>query len=304
MLISDLGEFGLIKRLKDILKSQEIGHDCAALKFGDRYLLMTTDALVEGVHFLKRYPPEAVGWKAVSVNVSDVVAGGGNTRWLLVSLILPDIEVSYVERLYEGIKKACEFYGCEVVGGNVSKGGETIIDVFAVGESERPLRRDGAKPGDSLFVSGTLGDSRAGLELLLENRNDYKPHELALIERHLRPTARIDYVKHLVKYANCAVDISDGLVADAGHIASMSGVRIDIDSKKLPLSKELKMFCEERGKDPVQYALFGGEDYQILFTHPRERWNPFLDMTEIGSVSEGSGVHVDGKEISGGYSHF
>lgn len=304
MRISDLGEFGLIKRLKDILGSTAIGDDCAHVRLGEYNLLLTTDLMLEGVHFLRRYPPESVGWKSLSVNVSDVVGNGGEPRWALVSLMLPDMEVGYVERLYIGIKRACEFYGCEVVGGNVAKSDRLGIDLFLVGTSDRPVGRRGAEPGDSLFVSGTLGDSRAGLELLLMEREDYEDFELALIERHLRPTARIDYVKHIQKYANASMDISDGLVADAGHLSERSGVRIDIDSSRLPLSKELIRFCEKYRKDPKDYALYGGEDYQLLFTHPRERWNPFMDMSEIGEVSEGEGVFVDGKPAEGGYRHF
>ena len=305
MRISDLGEFGLIEKLKSILKSEKIGDDCAHLKFGDEYLLLTTDLMLESVHFLLGYPPEAVGWKAISVNVSDVVGNAGEPRWALISLMLPDLEVDYVERLYGGVQKACEFYGCEVVGGNVSKSEKLGIDVFLVGTSRRPVGRGGAKPGDSIFVSGTLGDSKAGLELLKMNKDTYESFELALIERHIRPTARIDYIKHLQKYANASMDISDGLVADAWHLSKRSGVRIEIDSSKLPLSKELLRFCEKYGKDPKDYALFGGEDYQLLFTHPRERWNPFMDMTEIGVVSEGEGVYVDGEKVEPkGYRHF
>ncbi len=304
MRISEIGEFGLIERIKKILGSDLIGDDCAHLKLSGENLLLTTDILLEDIHFLRRYLPEAIGWKAISVNVSDVVGNGGEPKWALVSLMLPDLEVSYVERLYEGIKRACQFYRCEVVGGNISRSEKIGIDVFLIGLSSNPVGRTKAKPGDSLFVSGTLGDSRAGLELLKMNKKDYEDFELSLIERHLRPTARVDYIKHIQKYANASMDISDGLIADASHISERSKVRIEIDASKIPLSNELKMFCEKYGKDPLDYALYGGEDYQLLFTHPKERWNPFLDMTEIGYVSEGEGVHVNGKKVEGGYRHF
>ena len=304
MRLSDLGEFGLIERLAGILSSDLIGDDCAHVRFGDKTLLLSADSLVEGVHFLRRYPPEAVGWKAVSVNVSDVVGNGGDPKWLLVSLITPDLEVEYLERLYKGVKKACEFYGCEVVGGNVAKSAKLTIDVSIVGVTDRSVGRKGAEVGDGVFVSGTLGDSRAGLELLLMERKNYEDFELALIERHLRPTARTDYSKHISKYANSSMDISDGLVADAEHLSERSGVRIEIFKDKLPLSQELVRFCQKHGKSPYDYALRGGEDYQLLFTHPESRWNPFLDMSLIGRVSEGEGVYVDGEPVSGGYTHF
>ena len=304
--ISQVGEFDLIDRLKNILGEEIIGDDTAPVKIGNQTLLLTTDTLVEGVHFLKSYPPESVGWKAVSVNVSDIVANGGEPLVLLVSLHLPpETELKFVERMYEGMKKACEFYRCRIVGGNISKAKEIVIDVHALGITERFVGRGGAKAGDGLFVSGTLGDSKAGLELLLMKKKNYEPFEVALIERHLRPTARIDYLKHIRKYANASMDISDGLLQDAKHISERSKVRIEIDTSKIPISKELQLFCEKYGKDPLEYALAGGEDYQILFTHPTSRWNPFMDMTQIGTVEEGQGVFVDGKPAEGtGFKHF
>ncbi len=304
MRISEIGEFGLIERLKDILRAEEIGDDCAVVTFDQKHLLLTTDALVEDIHFLEKIAPEALGWKAVSVNVSDIVSCGGSPLYLLVSLIIPDIDSRWVERLYEGIRKACEFYNCTVVGGNISRGEKKTIDVFALGRTAKPVLRSGAKPGETLFVSGTLGDSRAGLELLREERKDYRSFELKLIERHTRPSARVDYIKHLEKYASSCIDISDGLLQDAGHLARMSGIALEIDPKAIPISEELKAFCEDRGRDPLEYALRGGEDYQLLFTHPRKDQNPFLDMTPIGEVREGKGVFVEGREAEGGFSHF
>lgn len=306
MKLRELGEFGLIERLKEILGSSLIGDDTAPVKLGENTLLLTTDTMNEGVHFLREWSPESIGWKAISVNVSDVVANGGEPLWALISLsVPPELDVKWIERLYVGIKRACEFFKCEVVGGNVAKLDKLSISVSFVGKTQRFVGRSGAKPGDSLFVSGTLGDARAGLELLLMKKENYEPFEAALIERFARPTARIDYVKHIIKYANASMDISDGLVADAHHLAKRSGVKIEIDSSKLPLSKELKLFCEKYNKNPVEYALFGGEDYQLLFTHPKTRWNPFLDMTEIGKIEEGEGVFVDGKKVEPkGWRHF
>ncbi len=303
--LSQIGEFGLIERIKNLLGSELIGDDTALIKLGSESLIITTDVMVENRHFMMGYPPSAVGWKAVSINVSDAVACGGRPLYITVSLLLRDIEVCFVEELYEGIKKACEFYGCQVVGGNVSASREVAVDITLLGSVKRFVSRAGARPGDSVFVSGTLGDSRAGLELIKMKKKSYAPYELELINRHLRPTARVDYVKHVSKYANACIDISDGLSSDANHLAEASGVRIDIDASKLPLSKELLAFCESYGKDPLDYALAGGEDYQLLFTHPKERWNPFLDMSEIGTVSEGKGVFLNGRPLKpSGFRHF
>jgi thiamine-monophosphate kinase len=303
--LSDIGEFGLIERIKSILGSEIIGDDTARIEIRNGKALITSDSMVENRHFLPTYPPSAVGWKAVSINVSDIVACGGVPRYMTVSLILRDVELSFVEELYTGIKRACEFYGCQVVGGNISSSEILVIDITMVGEGEVFVSRAGAKPGDGVFVSGTLGDSRAGLELLLEGKEDYEPYELRLIERHLRPTARTDYIKHIQRYANSCIDISDGLSSELLHVARASGVRIDIESSKLPVSEELKVFCNRRNREPLEYVLGGGEDYQLLFTHPEQRWNPFLDMSLIGRVSEGKGVFLDGKEIKAeGFKHF
>jgi len=305
MRLSDIGEFGLIERIKEWLGTKTIGDDCAPIDLGGKKLLLTVDAMVEEVHFRREYPPEAVGWKSISAGVSDVVGNGGEPLWVLVSLSLPDIEVSYVKRLYDGIGRACKFYGCEVVGGNISRADRISLHISVVGRSERFVGRSGAKAGDRLFVSGTLGDSRAGLELLLMGKEGYEPFELSLIERHLRPSARIDYVGHLRKYASASMDISDGLLIDAGHLSRRSGVRVDINTANLPLSEELRRFCEKYNKDPLDYALRGGEDYQLLFTHPMDKMNPFLDMTPVGEIKEGEGVYVDGYKVEpGGHTHF
>jgi len=305
MKVSDLGEFGLIEHLKAKFSLAEVGDDTACVKLADGKMLLTCDTLLEGRHFLPFYPLSAVGWKAVSATVSDIIANGGKPIYLLVSLLLPDVELKKVEELYEGMTKACEFYKTKIVGGNVVKAEKLGLDLFAMGQTERFVGRSSAKAGDGVFVSGTLGDSLAGLELLLMERKNYEDFELRLIERHLRPTARIDYLRHISKYANASMDISDGLASDIRHMAKRSGLRFNIFREKLPLSKELYEFAKKHGKDPYAYALKGGEDYQLLFTHPPEKINPFLDMTQIGYVQEGEGVLVDDKPLEEyGFDHF
>ncbi|MCX8060823.1 MAG: thiamine-phosphate kinase [Aquificaceae bacterium] len=305
MRVSQLGEFGLIERLKEILQSGLIGDDTAPVQVGGQTLLLTCDVLVQDRHFKLAYPPSAIGWKAISVNVSDIVANGGEPLYALVSLVLPDMEVSYLEELYHGIKRACDFYRCEVVGGNISRGEELCIDVFMLGKTERFVGRRGAREGEGLFVSGTLGDSKAGLELLLMERKSYEPFELTLIERHLRPTARIDLCKHVSRYASASMDLSDGLSSDAYKLAQASGVRLNLFPDRIPLSQELLAFCKKHRKEPLQYALSGGEDYQLLFTQPVERLNPFLSMVQIGVVEKGQGVYLAGVPIEPeGFDHF
>ena len=305
MKVSQLGEFGLIEHLKSRFSLEEVGDDTACVKVGESLLLLTCDTLLEGRHFLGSYPMSAVGWKGVSACVSDLIANGGKPIYLLITLLLPDMELKKVDELYEGITRACEFYGVKLVGGNVVKSERLGIDLFGVGLAERFVGRSGAKVGDGIFVSGTLGDALAGLELILMEKKHYEDFELRLIERHLRPTARIDYVAHISKYANASMDISDGLSSDIQHMAKRSGLRFSVQKEKLPLSRELLEYAKRHGKDPYSYALQGGEDYQLLFTHPPSRLNPFLDITQIGTVEEREGVFLDGAPLEArGFDHF
>jgi len=305
MKVSQLGEFGLIEYLKSRFSLEEVGDDTACVKVGENLLLLSCDTLLEGRHFLGSYPMSAVGWKGVSACVSDLIANGGKPLYLLITLLLPDVELKKVDELYEGITRACEFYGVRLVGGNVVKSERLGIDLFGVGLAERFVGRSGAKVGDGIFVSGTLGDALAGLELILMEKKHYEDFELRLIERHLRPTARIDYIAHISKYANASMDISDGLSSDIQHMAKRSGLRFSVQKEKLPLSRELLEYAKRHRKDPYSYALRGGEDYQLLFTHPPSKLNPFLDMTQIGTVEEGEGVFLDGAPLEAqGFDHF
>jgi thiamine-monophosphate kinase len=305
MKVSQLGEFGLIEHLKSRFSLEEVGDDTACVKVGESLLLLSCDTLLEGRHFLGSYPMSAVGWKGVSACVSDLIANGGKPLYLLTTLLLPDMELKKVDELYEGITRACEFYRVRLVGGNVVRSERLGIDLFGVGLAERFVGRGGAKVGDGIFVSGTLGDALAGLELILMEKKHYEDFELRLIERHLRPTARIDYVAHISKYANASMDISDGLSSDIQHMAKRSGLMFSVQKEKLPLSRELLEYAKRHGKDPYNYALRGGEDYQLLFTHPPSKLNPFLDMTQIGTVEEGEGVFLDGVPLEArGFDHF
>ncbi|GAB6078687.1 thiamine-phosphate kinase [Hydrogenobaculum acidophilum] len=302
-----IGEFELIKKLTAILKEDAIGDDTAYIKIGDNGLNITCDAFLEDVHFLIHYPPESLGFKAISINVSDIVANGGKPLYGLISLMVPEyVEERFLERIYEGVKAACEFYNLKIVGGNISKASKLGIDVFLIGEVERFVSRAGALVGDDVLVTGTLGDSYAGFKLLTSKKT-YEEHELRLIERHLRPTARIDYINHIRKYANASMDISDGLSSDLWHIAERSNVVIEISKDKIPISNELKIFASKNHVDPHEIALSGGEDYQLLFSQKKEHFNPFLDNTVIGKVIDKGKplVLIDGKELERkGFDHF
>ncbi|MFH0979467.1 MAG: thiamine-phosphate kinase [Candidatus Roizmanbacteria bacterium] len=295
-----MNEFQLIDKIKKIVGSDIIGDDTAPIKIGDKTLLLTNDILLEGQHFLDYFPQEFLAWKAISVNVSDIITSGGKPKYVLVSLLLPENKTFLIEKIYQSIKKACQYYHCQVIGGNITKSERLGIDIFMVGETKKFVSRRNAKPGDCVYLTGPIGDSRAGLKLLMMKKNSYELFEKKLIRTHLKPIIDIGLSDCLSKNASAAIDISDGLSSDIYHMANLSKIKIDIDSKKIPLSNELKLFCKKYHYNPINYALSGGEDYQILFTQLiSSRF--FL----IGKVSVGKGVFLDGKKLKNrSFDHF
>jgi len=301
MKISQIGEFGLIDRIKKTINNPIIGDDTAPIYIDGKTFLATTDSLIEGQHFLKKYPPAYVGFKAVSVNVSDIVASGGKPKFLLISLMAPNIKVSYIDKLYQGIVEASKFYKCKVIGGNISFSKTLALDIFLIGKTDKFISRRSATPGDSVFITGFLGDSKAGLELLLLNKKKYLNYEKILIDRHLRPVIDINNADYISTHATSSLDISDGLSSDIFHISKSSKVKIVINKNKLPISSELVKYCNNKKVDPLKYALSGGEDYQILFTQKKST-SPF---TKIGSVKKGVGVFLDQKPLRNqSFDHF
>lgn len=301
MKISTLGEFGLIERIKKTLNSKTIGSDCAPVNISGKTYVATCDILLEDRHFLKRYEPFDVGYKAIAVNVSDVVASGGTPEWALISLMLPDIDHSYVDKLYAGINKACIDFKCRVIGGNVARSEKIGIDVFMLGKTKKFIGRRTSKVGDRIFVTGHLGDSRAGLELLLKNPKSLEAFEKKLIQRHLKPKVELDVSKYLAKNATSSMDVSDGLSSDLYQLFDAIKLKVVIEPDKIPLSKEFLKFCKKYRYDALEYALKGGEDYKILFTQSKKT-SPFF---EIGEVKNGSGIYL-GKEkiIKQSFDHF
>lgn len=299
--MSKLGEFGLIERIKKSLKNSDIGSDCAPIVVGGATYLITCDIILEDKHFLRRYPPEFVGFKAISVNASDIIASGGRPQSVLISLILPDIDSTYVEALYRGINRACKKYKCKVVGGNVTSSNKVGVDVFMMGPSKRFIKRKTARSGDYIFVTGNLGDSKAGMELLMMDKPSYAPFEKILMKRHLKPEIEVDISNYLVKNATSSMDISDGLSSDLYQLFDKKKVKISIDSDLIPLSRELKMFCKKYRHDAISYALTGGEDYKILFTQ-KKKSSPFFN---IGKVEKGSGIFVNNRKLKNkSFEHF
>jgi len=295
-----MNEFEFIENLTNFLDIKDknvlvgFGDDCAVIKCGDKNLLFTNDCLVEDVHFIKsKILPEDLGWKLVSVNVSDIVSSGGYPRWANITVALSNKDIDYLKYVYKGIRKALDFYKFSLVGGNTSKSDRLFLDMFLVGETDRYILRDGAEVGDFVYISGKLGLSRAGLELLLMNKDNYEDFELELIKYHTKPLARIDLVELIKNNASSCIDISDGLVGDLNHISHKSKKMIILEEEKIPIHELLKLYCEKYNKNPLDYILYGGEDYQLAFTSRSD----LKDCIKIGYVEEGEGIYLksDGK---------
>jgi thiamine-monophosphate kinase len=292
--INQIGEFELIERLNKILPIHDkdvlvgYGDDCACVNINGKLILFTVDIQVENSHFLKgKIKPEDLGWKLATSNVSDVVACGGLPRWALLSLTLPkDLEYSFIEKVYLGIKEAQDYYGFYTIGGNCSSSNQIMIDMVMVGETDKFISRSTAKPNQKIYLSGNLGCSKAGLELILMDKKEYGDFEIALINKHYRPKARIDLIEK-IKQASACIDISDGLTSDLSHISKKSNVKIIIEKEKLKVDENLKKFCLKYGKDPLDYILTSGEEYEVALISEKD-----LDLIEIGYTEEGFGVFL------------
>lgn len=269
--------------IKNTLNSPYIGDDCAYLK--DLGIVVTQDSLVEDIHFSTKFISAFdLGFKAVMVNVSDVVASGAEPKYLTVSLSLPsNVKEDFVEEFYNGCKKACG-NDVQIVGGDITGSDKIYISICAIGKTlgRNISSRKNAKIGQKVIVSGIHGSSSAGLKLLLEGKNS--PEKF--IKSHINPVAQVEFGKKIsttVKEPYAMMDTSDGLMDGLSTIANESGVLLDIDFDKIPYDKDIEQF--ENWQDLV---LFGGEDYQILATVPQN----FQGGFEIGVVKEGLGVNL------------
>lgn len=307
-----LGEFELIARLARHFPSPRgeavmgIGDDTAAIACDDGLMLLTCDIAVAGRHFLPGVTPMAdVGWRVATANVSDIAACGGLPTCALVSLGVPgDATENEFDELYRGIAEAGAHYGFQVLGGNVSGAAQLVVDCFMIGKAPRFIARAGARPGDLVAVSGALGGSEAGLAVLKAGAET--PGEEALLRRHLHPVARTDLVGLLQEVASAAIDISDSLASELNHLAEAGSVAMAVEAGRVPISPELAAFAEKRGEDPLQHALYGGEEYELLFTlAPGDAGRlEGTGVVVIGTVAAGSGVTLSGQPLSAkGWDH-
>lgn len=292
-----------------------MGDDAAILKLGKDRLLATVDTLAEGVHFNFSYTtPREVGIKALEVNLSDIAAMGGTPRWALVSLGVPSklsnrIIERIVSELYRGISKSSAEAAVDVVGGNLFKSASGwVIDINLLGTAQRPLLRKGARPGDLLCVSGNLGDAAAGLAVLKKwGRNARARKNLSTCIRHqVAPKAERELGEALGKISaiTACMDISDGLALDVYRLATASKVGAIIDSAKVPISTAARRAASLLRQSPLNWALFGGEDYRLLFTVRRSHATETLRSLEnrgfscksIGEITRSRGIRIREKE--------
>jgi len=293
------GEFELIERLVKGLRMTRRtilgpGDDCAILAPSKRPQLFTIDSMLEDVHFRLAWgPAEKLGAKSLSVNLSDIAAMGGTPTACVINLAIREgLDVRFFDRLYSGIRKVAERYDTDVVGGNITRADRLAITVALLGEASRGVtRRDLARAGDDIFVTGTVGDSSAGLAILNRKVAVRGAARTFLIERHLNPTPRIEAGLALSKIqpTPAAIDISDGLLQDLGHILERSRVGAEIDAAAIPVSSSYRAAMG----DDLTLALGGGEDYELLFcarpglSEQALTWALGVPVRRIGRIVKG-----------------
>lgn len=310
--ISELGEFGLIDRLTEELNIKNpttlrgVGDDCAVLEYKDSEVLVSTDLLVEGIHFDLTYVPlKHLGYKSAVVNFSDVYAMNGRPQQIVVSLAISKrFTVEHMEELYAGLRLACDLYGVDLVGGDTttSRSGLVIsITVIGSGEKGKIVYRDGARDTDLICVSGDLGSAYMGLQLLEREkaasagRADFQPDfggKEYLIERQLKPEARRDVIDALANAGivpTAMMDVSDGLSSELLHICKASHTGCRVYEDRIPIDYQTAVMAEELNMNLVTAAMNGGEDYELLFTvplHAHEEIKKIPGVRVIGHITK------------------
>ncbi|MDI6890333.1 MAG: thiamine-phosphate kinase [Thermodesulfovibrionales bacterium] len=346
MKLSQIGELSLLEQIRKRFEEHSrhiivgIGDDAAVLKPVDKNLLLTADMMVEGVHFdLNFITPYQLGFKLISVNVSDIYAMGGKPGFLLLNIAMSkNTEKEVLDRFLDGIHGAMKLYTVSLVGGDLSSSNKGMtLSATLIGYTKRYIKRSGAKIGNRIYVTGNLGDSACGLELLKKirrtvplqrNRSTFNVQRLTenseiltfnsklselglswndvepLLRRHLLPEARDS--KEFVRNATSMIDISDGLLIDLSRLCDESKVGARIYIKNIPMSSELKKTASYLGIPPIKLALSGGEDYELLFTTPAEKK---VKAIYIGDITESEKIiiHTLGRKktfSAEGYQHF
>jgi len=310
--IKDIGEFGLINRITRKSKDKNvlvgIGDDAAVVKTYEGLQVLTTDCLVEGDHFTRGwFTPKQIGMKSIEINVSDVAAMGAQPKYVLVSLALPkDLDVEFVEEMYDGMWEACDKYNIEIIGGNMAHCKTIVVSITLTGEvtGENLSLRSGAQLGDFILVSGYLGNGRAGLRLFQEKLTGFEQVK----KSYLEPEAQLKSALKVAPYVNSMEDVSDGLASEIKHICDESKCGAVIYKDKIPISGEVGEVASKLVEDEYDYALFGGEDFELVYTVSKDRFdkvNGFL----VGEITKNKGIRLfsNGEEkviTEKGYDHF
>ncbi|MBA5763346.1 thiamine-phosphate kinase [Vibrio sp. 404] len=318
------GEFNLIEtyfvgrqtQRCDVLLAA--GDDCALVEAPSGYsIAISTDTLVSGTHFLANANPGWVAHKALASNISDLAAMGATPAWVSFALTMPEVDEEWLAPFCDRFFALADQYGIQLIGGDTTKGPLSLtLTVQGLVPKGEALRRDGAKEGDEIYVTGSLGDSQAGLDVILNPTNAGKPNARVLEQRHYLSSPRIKVGEALRGIASAAIDISDGVVSDLGHILKRSSVGAEVDVEKLPVSAQLVEFVASR-ESALQYALISGEEYELCFTVPEAKreamWQALADVdcviTRIGQINNSGTLTLtkDGQAISwqlSGYDHF
>jgi thiamine-monophosphate kinase len=313
--VSEIGEFGLIRRINDLVNREGIRSERVTLGIGDDTaaflprpgyeLLITCDCIVEGRHYLSKYiRPLDLGRRAMVVNISDIGAMGGKPLYALISLGLKaEIPVQDVEEIYRGFLLELNPFGASIIGGNITKSGNGMfIDITLVGEVEqgKGVRRSGAKSGDVILVTGYPGQSAAGLQLLLHEVEDSKIKEHPLVEIYNVPSHRAQLGRAIAQSgcASAMIDTSDGFLGDLGHICEESRVGAELFQEKFPISKHLREVAPKLHRDPNDFFLGESDDYELVITcQPKDvdrirsivsQCCPVL-LTEVGRITDADG---------------
>lgn len=323
-----LDEFGLIERIRRRTAARDdivlgIGDDAALLQPAPgQQLVVTTDTLNVGVHFPPETPVEDIGWKALAVNLSDLAAMGATPAWCSLSLSLPDASAQWVDAFAQGFFALADLHGIALIGGDTTRG-PLSISITAMGQvpAGQALRRDGAQPGDDIWVSGVPGEAGLALALWQQNALDVSRIADDSAREHLRlrlarPTPRVELGRALRGVATAAVDVSDGLLADLGHICTRSGVAADVLENALPASQAAQQCALSGAFNALRTG--AGDDYELCFTAPRAQRQAVhetmasvaVPLTRIGYIRAGTGLQVINQEgdvlvaSKQGYNHF
>jgi thiamine-monophosphate kinase len=307
--IGDLGEFGLIDRLREHIGDNRhvllgSGDDAAHISTNDGSFLVSTDLLIEGRHFRRDWSTaHDVGRKAAASNLSDINAMGGVATALTVGFGAPaDLPAAWAVEMVKGFEEECALVGAHIVGGDVTASDAIVIAVTAMGDAPRPVRRSGALPGDVVAFAGDLGLAAAGFATLSRGFRSPK----AAVEAHRVPHPPYSAGPQAARAgATSMTDVSDGLIADLTHLAESSGVHIDLDSSAFQIPEAVSTVAEALGRSAIDFVLNGGDSYALVATFSSETTLP-PEWTRIGVVADGAGVTVDGSDYAGpaGHQHF